>query len=79
VYRFLTTDEELTLVDIPTRGLNLPEEASQRILYRNFEDMTGLAPKPVDRAKLRQYIEKYLPYIQDQEALTHIRQRMDTL
>ena len=79
VYRFLTTDEELTVVDIPTRGLNLPEEAAQRILCGNFERMTGPAPKPVDRKKLRQYIEKYLPYIQDQDAAPHIRQRMETL
>lgn len=79
VYRFLTTDGELTLVDIPTRGLNLPEEVCSKILHQNFEGFSGPAPKPVDRAKLRAYIQKYLPYIQDQEALTHIRQRMDTL
>jgi predicted TIM-barrel fold metal-dependent hydrolase len=79
VYRFLTTDEELTLVDIPTRGLNLPEEVCSKILHQNFEGFSGPAPKPVDRAKLRADIQKYLPYIQDQEALTHIRQQMDTL
>jgi predicted TIM-barrel fold metal-dependent hydrolase len=79
VYRFLTTDEELTLVDIPTRGLNLPEEVCQRILYRNFEDMTGLAPKPVDRAKLRAYIQKYLPYISHGDVLAHIREQLELL
>ena len=79
VYRFLTTDEELLLVDIPTKGLALPAEACEKILCRNFEQLAGSKPKPIDRAKLRQYIEKYLPYIQNREALTHIRQRLDTL
>ena len=79
VYRFLTTDEEITLVDIPTKGLALPDEASEKILYRNFEQLAGNEPKPIDRAKLRQYIEKYLPYIQNQDALPHIREQLKLL
>lgn len=31
------------------------------------------------KAKLRQYIENYLPYVQDRDALTHIREKLAEL
>ena len=79
VLRFLTTDEELTVVDIPTKGLALPETVCDKILYQNFESRAGVAPKPVDRALLKRYIEKYLPYITRQENRAWVLQQMKGL
>ena len=76
VYRFLTTDETLTVVDVPTRGLALPEDVCDKILHRNFEDRAGVAPKPVDRELLRHYIQKYLPYITQEKCRSWILSAM---
>ena len=69
VFRFLTTDEELMVVDIPTKGLALSEEVCNRILYQNFQERTGAVPKPVARDRLKRYIEKYESYIADRRVL----------
>ena len=79
VLRFLSTDRELTVVDIPTKGLGLPEAVCEKILHKNFEARAGAAPKPVDRFLLKRYIEKYLPYVTREEVRDWITRQMENL
>ncbi len=57
--RFLATEEELEIITVPTRGLGLSQAAQERILWKNFEEAAGEAPRPVDKAALRAYVKKY--------------------
>ncbi len=66
VYKFLTTDEDLTVVDIQTKGLKLPEDVCAKILYKNFENIAGEKPKPINKDLLKKYTEKYKSLISDE-------------
>ena len=60
VTTFLGTDQPRVGYDNKVlMGLGLPEEKADAILYGNFERRVGKAPKPLDREKLKAYIEKY--------------------
>lgn len=73
VYKFLTTDEEVTVVDIPTKGLELPDDVCDKILYKNFEATAGSKPKKIDVEKLKKYIQKYRAYITNPDVLEHLK------
>ena len=72
VKNFLTTDGEVTVISETCRGLALPKEAADKILYQNFLSVAGAAPKPVNRDALRAYVEKYRYLITDGRVLSHI-------
>ncbi len=59
VYKFLTSSDEVTVVDVPTRGINLPDDVCEKILHKNFEKVAGEKPKNVNISALKKYIEKY--------------------
>ena len=65
VRRFLTTEEEVTVIVETCPGLNLPQTTCDKILRNNFLRDAGTVPKQVDRAKLKLYLETYRPYISD--------------
>ena len=54
-----TSDTVMSFDNKPLKGLGLPKEKKDAILYANFEDRVGKAPKPIDKEKLKAYIEKY--------------------
>ena len=66
VVAFLTTDQELEVISVPTKGLALPKPVTDKILGGNFRKAAGPAPKTIDRQKLRAYAEKYRQLIQDE-------------
>ena len=72
VYRFLTTDEEVMVVDVPSKGIKLPDDACDKILFKNFESAAGGTPKKIDVEKLKKYIQKYKFYITQTEVLAHL-------
>lgn len=41
------------------KGLSLPTEKSDNILFANFERRVGAKPKPMDKEKFKAYIQKY--------------------
>ena len=45
--------------DKELKGLDLPNEKADNILFANFEKRVGKAPKPMDKEKFKAYIEKY--------------------
>lgn len=72
VRRFLETDEKMTVISVETKGLALPKPVCNKILGENFQRLTGKVPKPIDRAKLKAYVEKYKHLITDERMLHFI-------
>lgn len=75
VYRFLTSKEEIMLVDIQTKGLGLPDDVCERILYKNFADRAGYAPKKLDVEKFKGYLKKYRGYMTDEKVIRHLQEK----
>ena len=69
---FVTTDRDLTIITTATKGMMLPEDVSKKILGENFRRVAGQQPKPIDREKLRAYVEKYRHLITDGDMLAYI-------
>lgn len=67
VYRFLTTDDDFDIWDYQFKGLKLPEETTEKILWKNFAGRVGETPKPINVAALKAYVEKYKHLIQDEK------------
>ena len=66
VRRFLETDDVYAYSDkITAHGIKLEQAHLDNILYKNHDREVGLAPKPVSRAALKRYIERYLPLMPD--------------
>ena len=60
VYRYIATDDSFEGFENKVhKGLNLPKEARENIIYKNFERTVGKEPKPINKEALRKYIEKY--------------------
>ena len=76
VRRFLETEEEMTVIDVDTQGLGLPADVSKKILEENFLRVAGTAPKSINRAALKDYVEKYRHLIVDQAMLDYILQNV---
>ena len=75
LYRFITTDDVMpTFDDKPLTGLKLPDEASENILFKNFERRVSEASKPINKAALKAYIDKYLPTITAENTAAAIRE-----
>ena len=67
-YRFLATSDTMQgFADRPLTGINLPQAAKENILWRNFERRVGEAPRPIDKAALKRYIEKYKDLLSEEE------------
>lgn len=59
VRSFLTSDQELQVLQVKTRGIDLPEEVREKILHGNFQKRAGETPRSVDKKALKAYVEKY--------------------
>lgn len=60
VVNFLSTDKDIPSFDNKIlKGLNLSDEKRDQILYANFEARAGKQPKPINKKKFKEYIEKY--------------------
>ena len=60
VYRYLATDDEFQgFQDRVNKGMKLPRETVEDIVYKNFERTVGKEPKKINKTALRAYIEKY--------------------
>ena len=73
VYRyFATTDTVKSFEDKEIKGINLPNEYKENILYKNFERRVGTEPKKINKEALKRYIEKYKHLINEKEYLDEI-------
>ncbi len=77
VYRFYATSDEYEAFSYydstcTLRGLGLSEEKCDAISYKNFSDMAGEKPKKIDRVLLKRYIEKFLPYMPENDTKNSI-------
>lgn len=67
VYDFLTTDADFNIMGHQIKGLKLPEETTEKILWSNFERRVGKTSKPINTVALKDYIEKYRHLIKDEK------------
>ncbi len=73
VYRYLATDDTVkSFYDLPIKGINLPKEHKENIIFRNFERRVGTEPKKINKEALKRYIEKYKHLIKEKEYLYEI-------
>ncbi|MBO7222758.1 MAG: amidohydrolase family protein [Kiritimatiellae bacterium] len=70
VYRYIATEEKFQgFANRIHTGMNLPQEAKDNILYKNFERTVGETPKPINTAALLKYIEKYRCLMPEKDAI----------
>ena len=65
VYRFVAEGGKIDKWSLSFEGLNLPEDVQRKILCENFTRRVSETPRPINRAALKAYIAKYLPYVHD--------------
>ena len=61
VYEFLATDQIGTFRNQSFEGIMLDADIVHKIMYQNFVNKVSDKPKPINKAALVRYIEKYLP------------------
>jgi predicted TIM-barrel fold metal-dependent hydrolase len=64
IYDGLTTDKEVNIWGYKSKGINLSDSVSEKILYKNFASRCSDTPKPINKSALKKYIEKYSDYIE---------------
>ena len=73
VYRYFATNDTVkSFANIDLVGSNLPKEAKENIIYKNFERRVGNKPKEINKEALKRYIEKYKHLIREKEYLDEI-------
>ena len=72
-FRYFAFDEAVeSFDDHKIKGIALPNECLQRIFSDNVLERFGGAPKPINKAALKKYIEKYKHLIVDREFAEYI-------
>ena len=67
-YRFVATDETISsFSDNMITGINIPNGSVQKIFSSNLLNKLGGKPKPINKAALKRYIEKYRHLIIDKK------------
>lgn len=72
VYNGLTTDNIIDLWGYKSKGINLPDSVTDKILYDNFKAKCHPTPTPVNKKALKAYIEKYTVYLKNSHEKTEI-------
>ena len=73
VYRYLASDETIkSFDDRMIKGINLPLEHKENIIYKNFERRVAKEPKEINKEALKRYIEKYKHLIREKEYLDEV-------
>lgn len=74
VYNFIATEKDIEIYGEKCPSIKISEQAQENILYKNFENLAGKKPKPVNKTALKKYIEKYSPYFTDKKLLDIIKE-----
>jgi len=72
VYDGITTDKIVNIWGYKSKGIDLPDEVSGKILFDNFKVLCHNTPKTIDKTALKAYIEKYSVYLKDSPEKTEI-------
>ena len=72
IYYVFTTDREVSIYTAKCKGLNLPAEVLDKILYGNFIKAHSPEPKPINKVALKKYIDKYSHLIKDERTKNEI-------
>ncbi len=79
VYKAVTTNETVDIWGNIVTGINLPDEASNKILYENFKNRCADTPKHVNITALKNYIKKYLHLISREQNKKEIVKFLNTI
>lgn len=79
IYDAFTTDRKVSIYTAECKGLNLSDEALDKILYGNFIKAHTPEPKQINKAALKKYIEKYNHLINDGTIKSEILKYAETL
>lgn len=79
VFEFLTTDHSLGAWNYQFRGLELPEEVTDKILGGNFIRRVSQSPKPIQVQALKAYAAKYRHLIRDEKVRANIDAEIEKL
>lgn len=69
VYNFSATDKSVEIYGEKCPAIKISDTARDNILYKNFERFAGKKPKPVNKAAIKKYVEKYEKYFTDKNLL----------
>ncbi len=69
VYNFAATDKDIEIYGEKCPAIQVSNEATDNLLYKNFERLAGETPKAVNKKALKKYVEKYKPYFTDKKLL----------
>ena len=72
IYDAFTTDREVSIYTAKCKGLDLPDEVLDKLLYKNFIKSHSPEPKPINKAALKKYIDKYSHLIKDERMKNEI-------
>lgn len=64
VYKFLTSKEKVNIWGFDVNGIELCDEACEKILYTNFIKKCGEKPRKINKTALLGYIDKYMHLVQ---------------
>ncbi|MBO5212521.1 MAG: amidohydrolase family protein [Clostridia bacterium] len=79
-YRYITTNDTfMGFEDKYQTGLLLERDAQEKILSKNFIRRVSDSPKPINKAALKKYIEKYKHLIRDEKALALVEKYSEQL
>ena len=79
IYDAFTTDREVHIYTAKCKGLNLPGEVLDKLLYGNFIKTHSTEPKPINKKALKKYIIKYGYLIKDKTMKKEILKYSETL
>lgn len=79
IYNSLTTENEENIWGNIVKGIALPDEVTDKILYSNFKAKCHNEPRPINKTALKAYIEKYKDYIRDPQSKEQILKFAETL
>ena len=80
IYRFLKTDEIIdSFSGVKIQSIKIADEHIENIFSKNFIKRVGNRPREINKKALKQYIEKYLPYVdnkQDYDLILDLSKKM---
>lgn len=72
IRKFLSTDEEIYFDDYGVRGVSLPDEICEKILYSNFIKAVGEKPKKISIPEACEYLDRLAGHIEDEGYLKRL-------
>ena len=70
--RFLSTEDEFEYWGFKIKGIGLSRDKCKQICHDNFLSNLAPAPKPINKAALKRYIDRMLPFVKNKDTAVFI-------